>query len=110
MDEIYTVINKNGEMVGRVFLNGRILKVTNKEFTYSFNNILEALYYLEANMLHINDMQGDLYSKEIHLEVIKSVEKIGIASIIRWKLDFITRWYNDSCSRSYSGAWFKREY
>lgn len=83
MDEVYSVINNNGEMVGGVFLDGEILKVTNKNFTNEFNNILEVFDYLESNMLYINDMQGDLYSKEIHLEVIKYMEKIGIGYMVR---------------------------
>ena len=83
--ELYYVINSKEEKVGVVTTDSENnqLKLTNNNFTIFFNNIDEIFNYTKSNKLSLMDMQGDLYSQEIHNEVIKGVNKLGIGYFIR---------------------------
>ena len=83
--ELYYVINSKEEKVGVVTTDSENnqLKLTNNNFTIFFNNIDEIFNYTKSNKLSLMDMQGDVYSQEIHNEVIKGVNKLGIGYFIR---------------------------
>lgn len=83
--ELYYVINSKEEKVGVVTTDSENnqLKLTNNNFTNFFNNIDEIFNYTKSNKLSLMDMQGDVYSQEIHNEVIKGVNKLGIGYFIR---------------------------
>lgn len=83
--ELYTVINNKGEKVGAVtiYSEKKQLKLSNNNFSHFFNNIDEIFNYTKSNKLSLMDMQGDVYSQEIHNEVIKGVNKLGIGYFIR---------------------------
>lgn len=83
--ELYYVINSKEEKVGVVTTDSENnqLKLTNNNFTNFFNNIDEIFNYTKSNKLSLMDMQGDVYSQEIHNKVIKGVNKLGIGYFIR---------------------------
>ena len=83
--ELHTVINSKGEKGGVVTIDSEKnqLKLTNNNFTNFFNNIDEIFNYTKNNKLSLMDMQGNIYSQEIHNEVIKGVNKLGIGYFVR---------------------------
>jgi hypothetical protein len=81
MNQIYDVINSNGEKIG--WINDKLLLRIREEKDDNFENIEDLIVKVEFMDCHLNDMQGDLYSLAIHKELIKQINKFGIGYMVR---------------------------
>jgi hypothetical protein len=77
---IYNIIDNLGRKIGYVSEDLLLTTLSNE---LEFNNIIDLLKYIESQNYHLNDMQGDLYSLNIHNELIKQINKFGIGYMIR---------------------------
>lgn len=81
MNQIYDVVNSNGEKIG--WVNENLLLRIKNEKDENFDTIEELLIKVNSINLHLNDMQGDLYSLTIHKELVKQINKLGIGYLVR---------------------------
>lgn len=83
MNIIYDIL-VNNRMEGHVALTDDLnLEVHIHDDVFKFKSIEGLFDYLNKNNYKIEDMQGDVYTREIHEEHIRVLSKIGIGYYFR---------------------------
>lgn len=91
MDIIYDILVSNkvkeyveGKIVGHVELTDDLnLEVHINDNVFEFKSIEGLFDYLDENNYRIIDVQGDIYTREIHVESVKMLSRIGIGYYFR---------------------------